>query len=161
MHTGGLLFYPEKLVKDDVITGSVKLFYPDPENRFSLSTWQICFFILIQNAFLSGFLMRSKKFRSLDWKRIKKRIFTQWNPDKKDTLSCDWRKNQKTSFWRIRIKKRNWPCDDVIFHRLFRIKKLPPPRIPDSVSRDYKLFQFSFFNSRHSNRRKSVIIKFE
>ena len=122
----GNCFYPERLVKDDVITGSVKLFYPDPENRFSLSTWQICFFILIQNAFLSGFLMRSKKFRSLDWKRIKKRIFTQWNPDKKDTLSCDWGKNQKTSFWRIRIKKRNWPCDDVIFHRLFRIKKLPP-----------------------------------
>ena len=28
--TGVLLFHPEKLVKDDVITGLVSLFYPDP-----------------------------------------------------------------------------------------------------------------------------------
>jgi len=28
--TGWLLFYPEKLVEDDVITGLVSFFYPDP-----------------------------------------------------------------------------------------------------------------------------------
>ena len=51
------------------------LFYPDSK----------CFFIRV--------MVRSKNFRPLElgpW--IKKRIVTQWNPDKKAILSCDWGK---------------------------------------------------------------------
>ena len=68
-NTGGNFFYPEKPVKDDVITGSVSLFYPDPSKTsflvFSSITWQSIFFIRIslsENSLFYPFSVKGPKF---------------------------------------------------------------------------------------------------
>ena len=113
-------------MEDDVITRFVSFFYPDPTETsflvFSSITWQNRFFIRIsfsENSFFYPFSVKGPKIFASNqnpdkkalWIRIKKRI-------------CHV--NGENQFFSIRIKKRNQPRDDVIFHKLFRIKQLPP-----------------------------------
>ena len=66
----------------------ISLFYPDSN----------CFFIRIS--------VRNRIFRRHDWKWIKKRKLSIWNPDKKANSAHDWKNTPKIDFLQIRIKKR-------------------------------------------------------
>ena len=64
--TGGYLFYPEKLVEDDIITGLVSFFYPDREKLVFPMHVTNSLFYPDSECFFIRILVRSENFRCLD-----------------------------------------------------------------------------------------------
>ena len=102
------------------------LFYPEFRRidfrLISRPTCQIVFFIRKFKLLFYPDLVRNRSFRYHDWKWIKKRKFSKWNPDKKRI----WQMIGKCS--EIFLSKSGLTNPSpwlALFHKLFRIKQLP------------------------------------